>query len=153
MKPRVGDKAPSFNVASTAGRTVALEDYRGKWLVVYFYPKAFTPGCTRETIQFQKAYDQIRALGAEIVGVSHDAVSTQCSFADKHAVTFPLLADTAHEMSRSYAVVRPLLPLARRITYVIDPDQMIRAIFHHEIRIDKHLEDVLQFLSQSVTKS
>jgi thioredoxin-dependent peroxiredoxin len=145
-KLRVGDPAPPFKVDSSEGSPIALDDYRGKWLVLYFYPKAFTSGCTKQTIGFQNKYAAIDKLGAAVLGVSNDPLPTQCSFSKKYDVTFPLLADTEKTMSNAYGVVRPLVPLSRRMTFVIDPEQKIRAIFHYEMFVDRHIDDVVEFL-------
>jgi thioredoxin-dependent peroxiredoxin len=144
---RIGSKAPPFLLDSTEGR-IALDDYGGEWLVVYFYPRAHTSGCTRETIRFQESHPEIRALGASVLGVSQDELPTQCDFSSRHAVSFPLLADPDGKMSKSYGAARPLLPFGRRVTYVIDPEQTVRAVFRHELRPTRHAEDVIAFLER-----
>jgi peroxiredoxin len=151
MKLKIGDKAPAFVRDSSTGEKIALENYAGKWLVIYFYPKAFTPGCTRQTQRFQNNYPEIRELGAEVVGVSLDELPTQCDFSAKYEVSFPLLADTDKAMSKAYGVTRPLIPFNKRKTFVIDPQGTIRAVFHHELQVDKHLDDVVAFLKAHAT--
>lgn len=141
---RVGDPAPEFRGESTEGRPLALEDFRGKYLVLYFYPKSFTPGCTRESRRFRDNYEDLKGLGAEVVGVSVDEVGVQCDFARENRLSFPLIADSDEAVSRAYGAMRMLVN--RRITYVIDPQGVIAAIFQHEVQVLKHIDDVVNFL-------
>jgi peroxiredoxin Q/BCP len=143
--PVVGDRAPLF-VARTHERTsIDLRDFRGRYLVLYFYPKAFTRGCTAEARAFRDHFAELRALGATVVGVSPDAESVQRDFATHHQLPFPLIADDG-AVCRDYAATRAVLPLTRRVTFVIDPHGRIVARFHHELDVSRHLENVLAFL-------
>ena len=126
LKP--GDAAPDFSGKTTDGKTVSLADYRGKTLVLYFYPKAFTSGCTLETKRFQDSYPDITEFGADVLGVSRDRYEVQCDFASKLATTFPLLADEDGEVARAYGVRRALLPFDKRSTFVIDPEGKVAAV-------------------------
>jgi peroxiredoxin Q/BCP len=144
--PTIGSLAPDFAVVSTDKRLVRLDDFRGRWLVLFFFPKAFTPGCTRETHRFRDEHDAIVALGGAVVGVSVDDLTVQCDFARENGVDFPLLADSSQEMSRAYGVTRGFLPFNKRITFVIDGDAVVRARFHHEVQVARHIDDVLAFL-------
>ncbi len=144
----VGSLAPPFSSRASDGREISLEALRGAYVVLYFYPKAFTPGCTRESLRFRDNYDEIQALDAQVIGVSLDDHVTQCDFAAKHSLKFPLIADQGGAISRAYGVRRRLLPLARRVTFVIDPEGRIAARFEHEFQINKHLDSVLEFLSR-----
>jgi thioredoxin-dependent peroxiredoxin len=143
-----GDVAPAFRARTTTNEEVSLASYRGKWLVLYFYPRAFTPGCTRETIAFRDHQEEIRSLGAEIVGVSRDTHTLQCEFAERHRLRFPLIADHDGVISRAYDAVHPLFGRGRRVTYVIDPEGRIARRIAHEVRIHLHLEEVVDFLRQ-----
>lgn len=145
---RVGERAPHFQALSTTGLPVSLTGFRGKKLVLYFYPKAFTPFCTREARRFRDNYDEVRALGAEIVGVSVDEHGTQCEFALKNDLRFPLVADTEKIISKAYGVLWPGLPLDKRVTFVIDEEGVVLAVFRHEFQVVKHLDDVLHFLQK-----
>lgn len=147
----VGDAVPSFSARTTDGREVSLGDFAGKYLVLYFYPKAFTPGCTREAQRFRDNYPEIRELGAEVLGVSVDDEQVQCRFAEAQKVTFPLVPDSKGELSRRFGVKRTMLPVARRVTYVIGPDAKIAARFIHEFQVNRHLDDVLGFLRKQST--
>src|SRR6187551_1128583 len=86
-------RAPAFSAPATTGRTVSLDQFRGKYLVLYFYPKSFTAGCTHETILFRDHHKQLQELGAEVLGVSRDAHVRQCAFAERHEVQFPIIGD------------------------------------------------------------
>jgi peroxiredoxin Q/BCP len=142
----VGDPAPSFDATLQSGECVRLSDYRGKYLVLYFYPRAFTPGCTAEVCSFRDNQAELRALGAEIVGVSIDPPEKAARFGEKYSAGFPLIGDADGAISRAYGVVWPLLSTARRETFVIDPEGKVAARFHHELLVGRHQDDVLAFL-------
>jgi len=139
-------KAASFSAPSSNGKTVSLEDYRGRYLVLYFYPASFTYGCTRETVRFRDATEELKTLNAEIVGVSPDPLETQCKFAEHYQAKFPLVADPESNIAREYGVVFPILPRVKRVTFVIDPEGFIAARFHHELQFERHVDDVLTYL-------
>jgi len=141
-----GTVAPEFSAAATNGTTVSLASLRGTLVVLYFFRKAFTRNCTVETKGFRDNYDDLRALGAEVIGVSSDAFPTQCEFAKAHGVSFPMIADPDRAISRAYDVLFMLLPLAHRVTYVIDRKGVIAGVFNHEFAVVKHLDEVLRFV-------
>ncbi len=144
---KVGEKAPAFDAATTKGERLSLDALRGKYVVLYFFPKAFTPGCTIETKGFQSSYAEIDELGAEVIGVSTDKMSTQCSFADKYGVEFPMLADEDGAVTKAYEAGRSgFLPMNSRVTYVIDPEGTIAAVFDYRLRANKHVDDALSFM-------
>lgn len=144
----VGERAPDFTAMAGDGQLLTLSKLRGHWIVLYFFPKAFTPGCTAETKSFRDNYDDLRALGAEVVGVSTDDADTQCRFADTHAVKFPLIGDRDKRISRAYGVLWPIIPIDKRVTVMIDPSGVVRAVFRHEFQVLKHLDDVLNYLKK-----
>jgi peroxiredoxin Q/BCP len=143
--PAVGDPAPVFVARTHEGKSFDVRDARGRYLVLYFYPKAFTRGCTRESKEFRDHFAEIQALGATVVGVSPDSPQLQCEFASHHELPFVLLSD-AGDVARAYGAHRSMLPLPKRITFVIDPNGRIAARFHHELDIGRHLQGVLAFL-------
>jgi len=149
----VGDEAPEFAATATDGRAVSLSALRGRKVVLYFYPKAFTPLCTKETIRFRDNYHDLHALGVEVIGISVDDPDTQCRFAERHQVRFPLLADTSKTISRAYGVLRSLLPFDRRVTYVVDEHGRIAAVFQHEFQVSRHLDDVWWFVRRATSPS
>jgi peroxiredoxin Q/BCP len=143
---KVGEMAPDFSGTAQDGRTVKLSELRGKRAVLFFFPKAFTTGCTIETRQFRDHYTELAALGAEVIGLSVDSSEKQCEFASSEGVPFPMLGDPSRNIGRSYGVLWPLLGVARRVTYVVGPDGRIEAAFHHELQVGKHLADVRRHL-------
>lgn len=142
----VGQIAPDFRGIDCQQRPVSLSGLRGRRVVLFFFPKAFTLACTEETRHFRDNHTRIQALGAELVGVSVDSVRTQCAFAERENVPFTLLGDEDRALSRAYDVLWPVLKVDRRVTYIIDPDGVIEAVIRHEVRIYKHLDDVLDYL-------
>ncbi len=138
--------APDFTAPSSQGRDISLRDYRGKYLVLYFYPRSFTLGCTRETIGFRDSSAALRALGAEILGVSPDPEAVQCKFAEHYQAGFAILSDPDTRIASAYGVMFKILPLVKRVTFVIDPEGFIVGRFHHELLIDKHISDVVALL-------
>jgi peroxiredoxin Q/BCP len=117
----VGDVAPEFEGRTAGGKQLRLSQLRGGPVVLYFFPKADSAGCTRESIGFAHYYPALRAQGVEVVGVSVDAVSDQRAFAERCSVPFPLVADAGKEIARSYGVLG-VLGLAKRITFLLDRD-------------------------------
>ncbi|MFL5344411.1 MAG: peroxiredoxin [Hyalangium sp.] len=143
---QVGDPAPDFSAIDCQGRTLALSSLRGRRVVLFFFPKAFTIGCTLETRAFRDNHARIQALGAELVGVSVDSVRTQCAFAEQEDIHFSLLGDEERQISHSYEVLWPVLKVDRRVTFIIDPAGTVESIIRHEVRVYRHLDDVLSYL-------
>jgi peroxiredoxin len=145
--PSVGDVAPRVRARAHDGREIDLREYRGRYLVLYFYPKAFTHGCTIETRQFRDHFAEIEALGATVLGVSADRLQLQFDFATLHALPFALIADEDGAVCSAFGASRNLVALTKRITFVIDPQGRIAARFHHELNVGRHVERVLAFLN------
>jgi peroxiredoxin Q/BCP len=141
-----GAQAPAFSAPSAGGPVISLESLRGRIVVLYFFRKAFTRNCTVETKGFRDNYDELNALGAEVVGVSTDDVPTQCAFAETLGVKFPMIADRDRTISWAYNVFFPLLPIVHRVTYVIDRQGKIAGVFNHEFQVVRHLDEVLRFV-------
>ena len=141
-------KAPAFMGFASDGRTVSLDDYRGRHLVLYFYPASFTYGCTRETVRFRDVAAELGTLGASIVGVSPDPIDTQCQFASHYQTTFPIIADPDRRIATAYDSVFPMVQRVQRTTFVIDPEGLIVARFHHELRFEKHADEALAFMKK-----
>lgn len=125
--PEVGQPAPDFSLPSLDNRRVSLADYRGRWVVLYFYPKDFTSGCTLEARRFQADWPEYQKRGVQILGVSADSVDSHRQFCDKEGLKFPLLADTDGAVSRAYGSWLGFISL--RHTFIIDPNGIIRARF------------------------
>jgi thioredoxin-dependent peroxiredoxin len=126
--PEVGMTAPAFRLQDQAGAWHSSGDYRGKWLVLYFYPKDDTPGCTTQACEFRDNLFAFNKLGAVVVGVSVDDVASHQAFAEEHSLPFTLLADSTKETAKAYGVLRSVLGLmeiASRETFIIDPEGRI----------------------------
>lgn len=143
---QVGDAAPDFTATDCQGRAVSLASLRGRRVVLFFFPKAFTIGCTIEIRAFRDNQARIQELGAELVGVSVDSVRTQCAFAAQESIDFALIGDEQRSISTSYDVIWPVLNVDRRVTFLIDPAGKVESIIRHEVRVYRHLDDVLKYL-------
>ena len=122
--PEAGSPAPAFRLQDQAGAWHELSEYRGKWLVLYFYPKDDTPGCTTQACEFRDNVFAFNKLGAVILGISVDDVASHKQFAEEHSLPFTLLADSTKETAKSYGVLRSalgLMEIASRETFIIDP--------------------------------
>ena len=155
---KVGDPAPPIDALGSDGKRFVLHEQGGLCTVLYFFPKAFTPGCTTETKSFRLNYAELELAGATVVGVSTDDAQTQCRFADSIGVPFPILGDPERAICRAYDVLWPLVGLAQRVTYVVGPappappgpgapGRVVEAVFHHEFMIGAHRDDVLRFVN------
>jgi thioredoxin-dependent peroxiredoxin len=125
---KVGDPAPGINLKTDEGTDFDLQSRKGQWTVLYFYPKAETPGCTKQACAFRDGISQIRILGAELFGVSADSVQALKKFKTNHNLNFTLLADPELDAIRRYGAKMPILSMSKRWTFIIDPDLRIRAI-------------------------
>jgi len=148
----VGDVAPPIDAPGSDGKRFVLYEQGGLCTVIYFFPKAFTPGCTTETKTFRLNFTELELAGATVVGVSTDDTQTQCRFADSIGVPFPIVGDPERSICRAYDVLWPLVGLAQRVTYVVGPPQggsgrVVEAVFHHEFKIGAHRDDVLRFVN------
>ncbi len=142
---RAGDLAPDFDTVDCRGQRVTISEYRGKKKVVlFFFPRAFTPACTLEVRNFRDNHERITAAGAELIGVSVDRADRNCKFAEAEGLQFRLIGDESREISELYKVVWPLLRIDRRATFVIDEQGVIAQVIHHEVQVYRHLEDVLE---------
>jgi thioredoxin-dependent peroxiredoxin len=142
----VGTQAPEIDADASNGRFVLSAQTSSLCTVVYFFPKAFTPGCTRETASFRDNYSELRMAGAGVVGISVDRHDTQCKFAESLAVSFPVVSDHDAAIARAYDVRWPIIGVAKRVTYILSPARLVLAAFHHEILIEKHRDDVIRFV-------
>jgi peroxiredoxin Q/BCP len=147
--PQPGSTAPPFALKSQEGTEVKLNDFRGKWVVLYFYPKDFTPGCTIEAHNFQRDLAGYEKLNAVIVGVSVDSAESHKGFCAKEGLSFKLLADTGHKVSGLYGSLGEYkgTPIAARNTFIIDPEGRIAKVFEG-VKPAGHSEEVLAALKQ-----
>jgi len=147
--PAVGSPAPDFTLNSQEGKPVSLHDFRGKWVVLYFYPKDFTSGCTVEAHNFQRDLAQYEQKNAVIVGVSMQGEDSHQKFCTKEGLHFKLLADTKHEVSTQYDSVMNLAvaKLSARHTFLIDPQGKVERVWL-DVKPNKHSEEVLAALTE-----
>ncbi len=138
-----GDWAPDFELPDSNGKRIRLSNFRGKKIVVlYFYPKDDTPGCTREACSFRDSHSAYEDDGAEILGVSVDGTSSHQHFASKYGLPFTLLSDHEKTISKTYGVLRPNGTSDDRVTFIIDKEGRIAKIFP-QVRVDGHSTEVL----------
>jgi peroxiredoxin Q/BCP len=143
----VGDRAPDFTLADAEGKPVSLADFRGKRAVVlYFYPKDDTPGCTKEACSFRDSYEEFTQAGAEVIGVSSDSGSSHQGFAKKHRLPFTLLSDPGGAVRKKYGVPATLGLLPGRVTFVIDREGVVRHVFNSQLAATRHVSEALSAL-------
>jgi peroxiredoxin Q/BCP len=142
--PTAGSFAPDFTLPDAAGAPRRLADWRGRWLVLYFYPKDDTPGCTAEAIAFRNGGPRLAELKAEVVGVSLDDGPSHRAFAEKHKLPFTLLVDKDGAVARRYGALRDLavVRFAKRYTFLIDPDGRVAKAYLN-VEPDRHLEQIV----------
>ncbi|MHB8535015.1 MAG: peroxiredoxin [Sulfuricaulis sp.] len=145
----VGNLAHDFSLPDQNGVSRDFAAYRNRWVVLYFYPRDDTPGCTREACHFRDDYLAVKKLGAEILGVSVDAPERHAKFAGKHGLPFPLLADTDGKIARQYGVLWSFGPIrfARRRTFIVGPQGKIEKIYR-KVNPDTHSREVIEELSR-----
>ena len=149
----VGDSAPDFTLDSGSG-PVALSAYRGdKVVVLYFYPKDDSYGCTKEACAFRDSFEDFVDAGAEVIGVSSDSVASHESFAGKHRLPFTLVADPGGAVRRQFGVPSTLGMLPGRVTYVIDREGVVRHVFNSQMRIGDHVGQALDVVRRLTADS
>ena len=147
--PEVGKPAPEFKLKSNENVEVSLKELRGKWVVLYFYPKDFTSGCTIQAHNFQRDLKEYEKIGAVIIGVSVDTAESHKEFCAKEGLNFKLLADTEAKTSEAYGSVMDYNgnKLSARNTFIIDPEGKIARVFP-SVKVQKHSEEVLAALAE-----
>ncbi|MCU0789245.1 MAG: thioredoxin-dependent thiol peroxidase [Verrucomicrobia bacterium] len=150
---KVGDKAPAFTATANGGATVSLTDFKGRPVVLYFYPRDNTPGCTREACGFRDAHSRIKGHRAVVLGVSKDSVKSHDKFVEKFGLPFALLADEEAKIAKAYGVWGEKSFMGRkfmgmhRVTFLIDEQGLIQRVWP-EVKPDTHAEEVLAALGQ-----
>lgn len=144
---KVGDKAPGFSGVDYSGNTISLSDFAGKKLILYFYPKDNTPGCTAEACSLRDGYSELKKMGFEIVGISPDTEKSHRGFAEKHSLQFPLIADTDKSIAKAYGVWGQKKFMGReymginRTTFIIDAQGNVEKIFD-KVDTKRHFEQI-----------
>jgi len=146
-RTEVGDPAPDFRLPSQSGEMVRLSDYKGKKAVVlYFYPKDNSPGCTKEACAFRDSYEAFKDAGAEVIGVSSDSEESHGLFSLKLGLPFLLLSDEGGKIRELYGVPSSLGLIPGRVTFVIDKDGVVRHVFSSQLNAEKHIEESLRII-------
>lgn len=141
---KLGERAPVFSLPDQNGELHTSEQYLGKWLVLYFYPKDDTPGCTTEACAFRDEYKVITEQNTQVIGVSVDDISSHAAFSEKYSLPFPLLADTDGSLAESYQSLVALGPIrfAKRHSFIIDPQGNIAKIYR-SVNASRHSQQVI----------
>ncbi|HIK44929.1 MAG TPA: peroxiredoxin [Leptolyngbyaceae cyanobacterium M65_K2018_010] len=147
MAVQVGDLAPDFTLPNQKGEMVTLSSFRGqKSVVLYFYPKDDTPGCTVESCSFRDSYPEIQTAGAEVIGISSDSSTSHQQFASKYNLPFTLVSDAGGKVRSAYGVPTTLGLLPGRVTYIIDPEGRVRHIFNSQFNPKAHVGEAMKVL-------
>jgi len=150
---QIGTKAPEFALQDKNGAVVTLSDLAGKKAVVYFYSKDNTSGCTKQALAFAAAYEQIKALGAEVVGISKDTAASHLKFAEKNDLPFILLADPEHQALEAYEVWQEKMQCGKKVwgtvraTYIISADGTVEHVWP-KVKPEANAQDVIDYLSK-----
>lgn len=151
MPLSVGDRAPDFKLPSTEGGHFHLEgDHKGKSLLIYFYPKDFTPGCTAQACSFRDSLDLFRDADIPVVGISQDDIATHKRFQEAHKLSFPLLSDAQGDVAQKYDARVPLIRFTRRITYLLDTEHRIAAVYENLMRSRRHVEEMQKHIQSGL---
>jgi peroxiredoxin Q/BCP len=146
---QVGGRAPDFTLPDANGKDVRLADFAGRPVVLYFYPKDDTPGCTKEACTFRDQYQDFQDAGAAVLGVSSDSSESHRRFAAKHRLPFTLLADRGGQVRKRYGVPATLGLLPGRVTFVIDGAGVVRHVFNSQLDATRHVKEALHVLRKA----
>ncbi|KAL5728527.1 thioredoxin-dependent peroxiredoxin [Ranunculus cassubicifolius] len=146
-KVNKGDVPPAFNLKDQDGKSFSLSKYKGKPVVLYFYPADETPGCTKQACAFRDSYEKFKKAGAEVVGISGDDPSSHKAFAKKYKLPYTLLSDENNKVRKEWGVPSDLFgTLPGRQTYVIDKKGAVQLIYNNQFQPEKHIDETLKFL-------
>ncbi len=146
-KVTVGSVAPDFTLPSQSGESVSLGDFLGKRpVILFFYPKDNTLGCTKEVCAFRDSFEELSKLDAEVIGISSDSVDSHRGFAKKPKLPFTLMSDQGGKIRRHYGVPNTFGLFPGRVTYVIDREGVVRHVFSSQLEVEKHVEEAIQAL-------
>ena len=152
--PAIGEDAPDFRLPDQTGTPRTLKDYAGKWVVLYFYPKDDTPGCTQQACAFRNDFRKLTDLGAQVLGMSVDDSASHAAFARKYHLPFPLLADSGGAVAQRYGALRNLgiVKFAKRYTFLIDPQGKIAQVY---LSVDtaRHSQEIIVDLQAHLSRS
>ena len=146
MAVKVGEQAPDFTLQDQNGTQISLKDFRGKAVVLYFYPKDDTPGCTVESCAFRDQYEVFKSAGAEVIGISGDSPESHQKFSSKHQLPFTLLSDKGNKIRQLYGATAAFGLFPGRVTYVINAEGLVQYIFDSMLNFKGHVEEALKQL-------
>lgn len=149
MALKINDIAPNFTLASTAGNEFSLSAIKGKPCILYFYPKDFSSVCTAEACEFRDSFSEFRGLEIAVYGISRDDVATHLRFQKAHSLPFELLADPDGSVAKSYKALIPIIGLTKRITYLLDADHKIVAVYESLLNAENHIKEMVKQLKKS----
>ncbi|MBX7148986.1 peroxiredoxin [bacterium] len=149
VRVKEGDKLPEFSLSDQNGKSVDIKNLIGKKvLVIYFYPKDDTPGCTKEACTFRDSYDDFKRAGAEVIGISSDDEASHKKFAATHHLPFILLADSGGKVRKLMGVPKTMGLLPGRVTYIVDKKGIVRHVFNSQFQAEKHVEESLEVIKR-----
>lgn len=157
MSVEVGKQAPDFKLKNQDGKVVSLSDYKGKNIVLYFYPKDMTPGCTTQACDFRDNYEEFKKYNTVVLGVSPDPIENHVKFIDKYELSFPLLADEDHEVAKLYDVWQLKKTFGNeyygivRSTFILDEEGVVQKEYRN-IRVKNHVEKTLKYVKEELIK-
>lgn len=151
MAIKVGELAPDIETEASDGKHFSLAAQQGRHVVLFFYPKSFTGVCTKETASFGEVLPELTSLGASVLGISTDNLETQCAFSESLGGKIRLLPDPKGHIGKAYGVLWPVGAMARRVSFVVGPDQRVEKVVWHELSVSKHTEGVLTHLREKAT--
>ncbi|CAK8563947.1 unnamed protein product [Lathyrus sativus] len=142
-----GSKPPAFTLKDQDGKSVSLSKYKGKPVVVYFYPADETPGCTKQACAFRDSYEKFKKAGAEVVGISGDGTASHKAFAQKYKLPYTLLSDEGNKVRKEWGVPGDFFgSLPGRETYVIDKNGVVQLVYNNQFQPEKHIDETLKLL-------
>ncbi|GBD03872.1 Putative peroxiredoxin bcp [bacterium HR19] len=145
---KVGDEIQEFEGVLSSGQKITSKELKGKWVILFFFPKAFTPGCTKEVCNIRDRFENLKKYGVEIIGVSKDKLETQKKFKEKYNLPYELIADEKGEIIKKFGAGKPN-GSAQRKTFIIDPEGKISFIFE-KVNPDKHAEEIEKILKEKI---
>lgn len=150
---KIGDPVPSQKLITDKGETISLTDYVGEFIVLYFYPRDHTPGCTTQACSFRDSYEKFKELNATIIGVSPDSIESHQSFIDQHDLPFKLVVDADHQLAKDFGVTKlkekqgKTYQGIQRSTFIIDQKGIVQKVFAY-VQVIGHTEEVLQAINE-----
>ncbi len=149
MGLKVGQDAPLFSLPSTSGKDFKFENQKGKYSLLYFYPKDFTPGCTAEACAFNENLIEFNTINCDVFGISTDSIESHLKFKKFHKLNFELLSDTSGKVSKLYSALFPFVNTSKRISYLIGPDLKILEVYNSLFKAKNHITTMLKALTEA----